>query len=245
MKSWLPNLTRRFKEIAANANVRRPMKPAATPVLPPLADRPLTSKPVVSHNPLPVNIKAANEAINAGAQPLSKAQELPPVTHPAPMRTSAKGLALIKSFESCARAIGNGRFEAYPDPAPGNNGLPVTIGWGSTRDFQGRPIKLGTVWTQEQCDRKKAEDMADFERDVRAILGDTPTTQGQFDALVSFAYNLGARALGNSTLMRLHKAGDHAGAAAQFARWNKAGGAVMRGLTRRRAAEAALYRGEA
>jgi hypothetical protein len=149
--SWLPNLTRRFKEIAANANVRRPVTPAGTPVLPP-------------------TIKAANEAINA----------LPPITHPAPMRTSAKGLALIKSFESCARAIGNGRFEAYPDPAPGNNGLPVTIGWGSTRDFQGRPIKLGTVWTQEQCDRKKAEDMADFERDVRAILGDTPTTWSVF-----------------------------------------------------------------
>lgn len=169
---------------------------------------------------------------------------LPPITHPAPMRTSKAGLDLIKSFESCARAIGNGRFEAYPDPAPGNNGLPVTIGWGSTRDFQGRPIKLGTVWTQEQCDRKKAEDMAEFEREVRAILGNTPTTQGQFDSFVSFAYNIGSDDLRKSTLMRLHKAGNYNAAQKQFARWNRAGGQVLRGLTRRRDAEAKLYGGE-
>jgi lysozyme len=165
---------------------------------------------------------------------------LPPVTHPT-MRTSKRGLDLIKSFESCHRPIGGGRFEAYPDPAPGNNGLPVTIGWGSTRDFNNRPIRLGTIWTQEQCDRKKAEDMADFERDVRNILACAPTTQGQFDALVSFAYNLGRASLRRSTLMRKHKAGDFEGAANEFARWNRAGGQVLRGLTRRRAAEAALY----
>ena len=172
---------------------------------------------------------------------------LAPITHPAPsvLTTSAKGLALIKSFESCAAPIGGGRFQAYPDPAPGNNGLPVTIGWGSTRGFDGKPIKLGTVWTQEQCDRKKAEDMADFERQVRAILGNAPTTQGQFDALVSFAYNLGSDDLRGSTLMRMHKAGNYAGAQKQFARWNRAGGQVLRGLTRRRAAEAKLYGGAA
>ena len=179
--------------------------------------------------------------------PVAPTFPLPPITHPAPsvMTTSKAGLDLIKSFESCAKAIGGGRFEAYPDPAPGNKGLPVTIGWGSTRNFQGKPIALGTVWTQEQCDRKKAEDMADFERQVRAILGNAPTTQSQFDALVSFAYNLGSQALRGSTLMRKHKAGDYAGAQEQFARWNRAGGKVMRGLTRRRAAEAKLYGGGA
>lgn len=195
---------------------------------------PIPVAPAATIPPLPANIKAANEAINA----------LPPVTHPAVLKTSKAGLDLIKSFESCARAIGNGRFEAYPDPAPGNNGLPVTIGWGSTRDFQGKPIKLGTVWTQEQCDRKKAEDMAVFESEVRAILGNAPTTQHQFDALVSFAYNIGSDKLRNSTLMRKHRAGDYAGAQAEFTRWNRAGGKVMRGLTRRRKAEAELYGGE-
>lgn len=185
-----------------------------------------------------------NEAEKPVAAPKLPERGLPPITHPAPkvMTTSNAGLDLIKSFESCAKAIGGGRFQAYPDPAPGNKGLPVTIGWGSTRGFDGRPIPLGTVWTQEQCDRKKAEDMADFEREVRAILGHAPTTQGQFDAMVSFAYNLGSAALRGSTLIRKHKAGDYAGAAAQFVRWNKAGGRVMRGLTRRREAEAVLYR---
>ena len=207
----------------------------------PIGSAAITGGDVPSVKPiLPRGFKAANEAINA----------LPPVTHPGPavspkvMTTSKAGLDLIKSFESCAVPIGGGKFRAYADPAPGNKGIPVTIGWGSTRDFENKPIKLGTVWTQEQCDRKKAEDMAVFEAEVRAILGHAPTTQHQFDALVSFAYNLGSERLQKSTLLRKHKAGDYAGAQAEFARWNRAGGQVLRGLTRRRAAEAKLYGGD-
>jgi GH24 family phage-related lysozyme (muramidase) len=159
-----------------------------------------------------------------------------------PQQTSAQGLDLIKSFESCHRSIGGGRFTAYPDPGSGN--LPITIGWGSTRDFEGKSIKMGAVWTQEQCDRKKAEDMAMFERQVREALGSAlpATSQTQFDALVSFTYNLGAANLRSSTLLRKHRAGDFKGAAAEFIRWNRADGKVMNGLTRRREAEAALYR---
>ena len=78
-------------------------------------------------------------------------------------------------------------------------------------------------------------------RPAAALIGDAKTTQHQFDALVSFAYNLGADNLKTSTLLRKHNAGDHAGAAAEFGKWNKAKGQVMKGLTRRRAAEAALY----
>ena len=59
--------------------------------------------------------------------------------------------------------------------------------------------------------------------------------------MVSFAYNVGLGNLASSTLLKLHKAGDHAGAAAQFARWNKAAGKVLPGLTRRRTAESQLY----
>jgi len=76
---------------------------------------------------------------------------------------------------------------------------------------------------------------------VEAALGGAATTQAQFDAMVSFAYNVGVANLQSSTLLKKHKAGDHAGAAAEFAKWNKAAGRVMPGLTRRRAAEAALY----
>ena len=72
-------------------------------------------------------------------------------------------------------------------------------------------------------------------------LGEAPTTQAQFDALVSFHYNTGA--IARATLTRLHRAGDHAGALREFARWNRAGGRVLRGLIRRRAAEAQVYAG--
>jgi lysozyme len=189
----------------------------------------------------PGTIKEMNELLDVAGiiDPPSE-----PERGDAPAVTSASGLALIKRFESCAKSVGSGKFAAYPDPAPGNNGLPVTIGWGSTRDFDGKPIKLGSVWTQEECDRKKAEDMRIFETSVKKALGGAlaATSQSQFDALVSFTYNVGAGNLRSSTLLRKHKAGDYAGAANEFRKWNRAGGRVLRGLTRRRAAEAKLYR---
>lgn len=155
-------------------------------------------------------------------------------------RTSARGIALIHAFESC-------RLEAYPDPATG--GRPFTIGWGNITDEGGRPIKPGTVWSQERADARFEQLLAGLEAEVNGLLGGAPTTQGQFDAMVSFAYNLGAdidlddiaEGLGDSTLLKKHLAGDYDGAAREFAKWNRAGGRVLAGLTRRRAAEAALY----
>jgi GH24 family phage-related lysozyme (muramidase) len=143
--------------------------------------------------------------------------------------------ALIKQFEGCARKQPDGTFQAYPDP--GTGGDPWTIGWGST----GADIKKGLVWSQQQCDERFTEHLDEFAQGVSKLLGSTPTSQGQFDAMVSFAYNVGLGNLASSTLLKLHKAGDHAGAAAQFARWNKAAGKVLPGLTRRRAAESQLY----
>jgi len=67
-------------------------------------------------------------------------------------------------------------------------------------------------------------------------------TQGQFDALVSFAFNLGIGALAKSTLLKKHLVGDYAGAAREFAKWKFGGGKVLAGLVKRRAAEARLYR---
>ena len=85
-----------------------------------------------------------------------------------------------------------------------------------------------------------ARDLERYAADVAAALGDAPTTQQQFDALVSFHYNTGA--IARATLTRLHRARDYVGAARQFARWNRAGGRVLQGLVRRRRAEASLYR---
>lgn len=156
-------------------------------------------------------------------------------------RVSKAGVDLIHSFESC-------RLEAYPDPGS-NDGKPWTIGWGST----GPGIAKGVKWTQEQADARFLSDLAKFEDGVTRLLGGCATSQNQFDALVSLAYNIGldedadtiAEGLGDSSLLRAHKAGDFAKAAAKFIQWRFNDGREMRGLVRRRKAEAKLYKGEA
>ena len=150
------------------------------------------------------------------------------------LRIGPAGIQLIQRFEGCARKRPDGNVEAYPDPATG--GAPWTIGWGTT----GPDVVQGTVWSQEECDSRLQHDLARYGHEVCAAIGCAPTTQAQFDALVSFHYNTGA--IARATLTRLHCAGDYAGAAREFGRWNRAGGQVMPGLVKRRAAEAALYR---
>jgi lysozyme len=142
---------------------------------------------------------------------------------------------LIQQFEGCAKRLPDGRFAAYPDP--GTGGDPWTIGWGST----GPDIRKGTIWTQQQCDDRFAHQMDQFAAKVSALLK-SPTTQHQFDAMVSFAYNVGVGNFAGSTLLKLHNVRSYADAALQFAKWNRANHVPMAGLTRRRQAEAALYR---
>lgn len=141
-----------------------------------------------------------------------------------------EALALIKQFEGC-------KLDAYPDP--GTGGDPWTIGWGAT----GPGIKKGVRWTQAQADQRLAADVARFAAGVDAVVTKAPTA-GQRAAMISFAYNVGLGAFSSSTLLRKHNAGDFEGAAAEFGRWNKAAGKVLNGLTRRREAEAAVYRGQ-
>ena len=165
---------------------------------------------------------------------------LPPVTHP-PTQVSQSAIDLLHHFEGCARMRPDGRVEAYPDP--GTGGAPWTIGWGSTRDGLHGFVNRNTIWTQRQCDERFADDLRRvYVPEVLRALAGAPVTQGQLDALVSFHYNTGA--IARATLTRKHRAGDYAGAQAEFARWNRAGGRVMAGLTRRRQAEARLYAGE-
>lgn len=165
-----------------------------------------------------------------------------PESTPAPQRTGPKGLALMKEFEGFARVRKDGRVQAYPDPATG--GEPWTIGYGSTTDENLRPIEPWTIWSKERCTKRFEQHCRQFEREVKDALGSAleATSQEQFDALVSFTYNVGGANLRRSTLLRKHKAGDYKGAAREFVRWNRAAGRVMRGLTRRRKAEAKLYR---
>ncbi|MBB2918349.1 lysozyme [Cupriavidus alkaliphilus] len=154
------------------------------------------------------------------------------------MKISANGLAVIKYFESC-------RLSAYFD----SGGVP-TIGWGHT----GPDVRLGMTITQARADELLCADIADHERIVSDAVT-VPLTQGQFDALVSFCFNVGpgkkdkkdglvTLASGKpSTLLRRVNAGDFNAARGQFSLWNKAGGVPQRGLIRRRAAECALFIG--
>lgn len=147
------------------------------------------------------------------------------------MQTSEKGIKNIKDFEGCS-------LTAYPDP--GTGGAPWTIGYGWTHPVDGKPIKPGMTIKQETADRLLKTGLVSYENDVLKM-AKVKLTQGQFDALVSFAYNVGSRALSTSTLLRKLNDRDVKGAADEFLRWNKAGGKVLNGLTRRREAERALF----
>jgi lysozyme len=136
---------------------------------------------------------------------------------------SQAGLDLIKHFEGL-------RLKAYQDSV----GV-WTIGVGHTKD-----VRRGDIITEAQADAFLKEDVSDAEAAVRKYC--PVTTQGQFDALVSFTFNLGAGSLKDSTLRRKHNEGDYDGAANEFKRWVNAGRVKLNGLVRRRAAEAELYR---
>ncbi len=140
---------------------------------------------------------------------------------------SANGLDLIKGFEGL-------RLGAYQDSA----GV-WTIGYGHTGNVQ-----PGDRITQAEADALLQQDTAWAQQAVRDQVK-VPLTQGQFDALTSFTFNLGAGALSRSTLLQKLNAGDYAGAQAEFGKWVNAGGQVLQGLVRRRAAEAELFGSQA
>ena len=147
---------------------------------------------------------------------------------------NAAGERLIKSFEGL-------ELEAYPDP--GTGGKPYTVGYGATEDMDGNPFKLGQRITQAEADELFDKDTDRFEAAVERLA--PAATDNQFAAMVSLAYNIGEGNFKKSTLLRKHNSGDYASAAEEFKRWKYAAGRPLRGLERRRAEEAALYRSKA
>lgn len=135
-----------------------------------------------------------------------------------------KNLDIIKRHEGL-------RLEAYM-PTP--NDVP-TIGYGHTKG-----VKMGMRITNAQAEEYLKQDIA-WAQDAVNSLVKVRLTQNQFDALVSFVFNVGASAFTKSTLLRMLNGGDYQGAADQFLRWDKQGGKVLRGLTKRRAEERALF----
>jgi lysozyme len=142
------------------------------------------------------------------------------------MEISQEGLSLIKKFEGC-------ELEAYKCAA----GV-WTIGYGSTNGVE-ESMKI----SQERADMLLLEDVEVFEEAVNKLV-EVPLEQNQFDALVSWTFNLGSTNLKNSTLLKVLNDKDYEGVPAQIKRWNKAGGKVLQGLVRRREAEALLFEGK-
>lgn len=150
------------------------------------------------------------------------------------LKVGPKALATIHHFESC-------RLTAYRDAV----GIP-TIGWGMTYYPDGSRVKMGEKITQVQADLMFEKILErDFAGPVRNLIHGVNTSPAQFGAMVALAYNIGVGAFKGSSVLRRHKAGESGDRVTEaFQMWNKAGGKVLAGLTRRRNAEAALYRSD-
>lgn len=138
---------------------------------------------------------------------------------------SKAGLAMLKRFEGC-------ELKAYDD-----GGGVWTIGWGHT----GRDVHEGQEITEAEAERLLAQDVRRAERAVGSRLIGIPLTQGQFDALVSFVYNVGAQAFDESTMLRHLRARDYDAAADEFGRWVFDNKRRVNGLVVRRDAERTMF----
>jgi len=151
-----------------------------------------------------------------------------------PVKISEDGINLVKKFEGLHRVQPDGMVSAYRCPAG-----KYTCGWGATRG-----VRSGTKWTKEYCEMRLIEDLAEHSKAVKKYV-QVPLSQGQFDALTSFVFNLGEGNFRSSSLLRLLNQGKYDDVPEQIMRWNKArvDGKLtpLKGLTRRRAAEAAIF----
>jgi lysozyme len=146
------------------------------------------------------------------------------------MRISSAGLGLIKEFEGL-------RLKAYKCPA----GV-LTIGYGHTSAAGEPKVLPGMMISRDEAEAILKRDMVQYENGVRSQVT-SAITQGQFDALVSFAYNAGVGALQRSTLLKRVNAGKIDEVPAEFMKWTRGGGKELPGLVRRRRAEVELWRG--
>ena len=139
------------------------------------------------------------------------------------MNLGYKGKDLLKFFEGC-------ELVAYQDSV----GV-WTIGYGHTKG-----VTPGMTITQEEAEQMLESELAEYEGYVEKYVT-VPLTQNQFDALVVWVYNLGPTNFRNSTLLKKLNEGDYTAAGTEIKRWNKAGGKVLKGLVKRREAEAELF----
>jgi lysozyme len=146
---------------------------------------------------------------------------------------------LLVPFEGTGPMTSDGKFIAYVDPATGAE--PITISWGMTFHADGTKVKLGEIWDYGYAVKTKAIVLNKF---LNALIGLSPSllkaNSNQIAALLSFIYNVGIGNYKISTLRKKINKGEYYEASLEFAKWNKANGKVMNGLTKRRKAEANL-----
>lgn len=144
-------------------------------------------------------------------------------------KVSKAGIDLIKSFEGLF-------LKPYLDPIK----IP-TIGYGTIQYPDGKKVTMNDpAITEAQAVEYLTHEVNQKAAGVEKLVK-VPLNDNEFGALVSFAYNVGTGALEKSTLLKKLNAGDRAGAAEEFPRWNKAGGKELPGLTKRRLAERDLF----
>lgn len=155
-----------------------------------------------------------------------------------PKSVSEKGVDLVKEFEGLHEVKEDGQVYPYKCSA----GV-LTCGYGATRE-----VYKDTVWSQEYCEQRLMIDLNEHAEAVHHYVT-VPLTQNQYDALTSFIFNLGAGAFKSSTLLKKLNQSLYDEVPEQFMRWNKArvNGKLtaLAGLTRRRAAEAAMFSADA
>jgi lysozyme len=144
------------------------------------------------------------------------------------LNVTDQGLSMLRRLEGC-------RCRAYKDSA----GV-WTIGYGHTSMAGPPPVKPGMRISRREADAILARDVAGFARGVASLL-DVPLSDGQFSALVSFAYNIGLENFRKSSVLRAVNSGNFESVPRRLSLWVKAGGRVLPGLVSRRAAEAAMF----
>ena len=153
------------------------------------------------------------------------------------MKISNEGINLIKFFEGCPTDK-DGNVVSYRCAAN-----KATIGFGSLKLIDGSPVKDDMTISKQDAEDLLAHELHEYEGYINDI-PDVPLQQCQFDALVCWVYNLGPTNLRSSTMLKELNAGSYDLVPFQMKRWDKAGGKPLLGLTRRRNAEALLFKNE-
>ena len=153
------------------------------------------------------------------------------------MQISQEGVTLIKHYEGCPKDA-DGNAVAYRCPAN-----KPTIGYGSLKLKDGTPVEDNMTITMEEAEELLAHELKEYEGYIHDLVK-VELNQNQFDALVSWVFNLGPTNLKNSTMLKVLNNGEYDKVPSEMKRWNKAGGKTLQGLIRRREAESLLFKNE-